>query len=346
MTLDEQGLYMELGAYQYHVFLDFRQVEDNEWGQYAQLAAYLDGRGVPSIDETLKEIVLQPVHYPFRALTNAGMTKRLLTAQMGVQHRGVDDGLLNEVEQKAAHLLAEINNLTGAGRDEDDLKSYAHDIRRKVQAIIELPMLSDIAANSTRRNFKSAVKLIVNDQNTEDEILRSLSISLGWAFTHKLGRVMGEEGAVERSRSWVDEWLLGRILATSLEDLGLDESDSLNAVAIIKILISHQNWYEIKTTKSKRAYQILKSILEDEDVQRFLQVNRYQDILWFNKEAYEQLLSWLLKVGAINTLADVDIDETQSVEQIANQYRIIRKLKKAESGSNYQLEKLIEATRK
>ena len=39
----EKGLYVELEAYKYQVFLDFREVEDNEWHQYSHLAEYLGG---------------------------------------------------------------------------------------------------------------------------------------------------------------------------------------------------------------------------------------------------------------------------------------------------------------
>ena len=49
--LQEQGLYVELNAYTYHVFLDFRTVQDNASGQYAGLAASLNGRGVPDMAE-------------------------------------------------------------------------------------------------------------------------------------------------------------------------------------------------------------------------------------------------------------------------------------------------------
>jgi len=57
----EKGLYFELNAYTCHVFIDFKQVDDNGLGQYAQLTAYLNGRGVPSIDEAMKELMLSPV---------------------------------------------------------------------------------------------------------------------------------------------------------------------------------------------------------------------------------------------------------------------------------------------
>jgi hypothetical protein len=56
--LHEQGMYVELGAYKCHVFLDIRELQDNAWHQYAELAAYLGGRGVPSIADALRELFL------------------------------------------------------------------------------------------------------------------------------------------------------------------------------------------------------------------------------------------------------------------------------------------------
>jgi len=38
--LHDKGLYVELDAYKYQVFLRFREIQDNQWGQYAQLARY------------------------------------------------------------------------------------------------------------------------------------------------------------------------------------------------------------------------------------------------------------------------------------------------------------------
>ncbi|MCB0276313.1 MAG: alpha-amylase, partial [Calditrichaeota bacterium] len=68
-TLMHRGMYMELGAYKYHVFIDFRQVSDHD-GHYARLNAYLNGRGVPSVEESLREMHLQPLHQAFRVIFN------------------------------------------------------------------------------------------------------------------------------------------------------------------------------------------------------------------------------------------------------------------------------------
>ena len=48
--LEKKSLYVELQAYECHVYLGWREVQDNEWHQYAHLTNYLNGRGVPSIE--------------------------------------------------------------------------------------------------------------------------------------------------------------------------------------------------------------------------------------------------------------------------------------------------------
>jgi glycosidase len=53
--LFEKGLYLELKAFKKHVLLDFREVEDNQEAIYSQLAGMLQGKGVPTIDDTLRQ---------------------------------------------------------------------------------------------------------------------------------------------------------------------------------------------------------------------------------------------------------------------------------------------------
>jgi glycosidase len=60
------GLLVELGAYRCHVFVDIAEVADGP-RPVARLAAELGGRGVPSIDEALLGLELEPVHAQIRA---------------------------------------------------------------------------------------------------------------------------------------------------------------------------------------------------------------------------------------------------------------------------------------
>jgi glycosidase len=64
--LVDRGLSVALGAFRYHVFLDFRMVVD-ETGDWAELCRLLDGRGVPDLDQALRQVILTPLHQAFRA---------------------------------------------------------------------------------------------------------------------------------------------------------------------------------------------------------------------------------------------------------------------------------------
>jgi hypothetical protein len=333
--LFQQGLYVELDAYKYHVFLDFREVQDNEWHQYAHLAAYLNGRGVPSIEEALKEIFLRPVHYPFKELVNAGLFRRLMDARVTEPEGQLDAGLMDEVEQKTVHLLREVKQLTGGAGDE---MAIAREMRQKLEATLQLPILESRFPLPRSRKYKAAAKYL-NAKLTDDPVI--WGSLLGWLFTHALGQVVSELDFEQQSRSWIDEWLLGKIVASALNDLGLDEAAAWWAVTVIKLLTTHQSWFKVQAPKKKRAYQVLQSMLQDNEVQQFLQVNRYQDVLWFNKESFQQLLWWMLSLAVVAISADPLRPATEVTEEILACYDIVQQLRRAEGGSEYQVEKLL-----
>jgi len=335
--LYRQGLYVELGAYKHHVFLDFREVRDNDWHQYAHLAAYLNGRGVPSIDEALKEIFLQPVHHPFKELVNADMFQRLMDARVTQPDGQLDMSLVDEVEEKTAHLLSEAKQLTGGTGDE---AAITRDIRRKLEAILQLAALESRYATTRSSKYKSAANYL--SETLHDDPVTWGGV-LSWLFVHSLGKILTEVDYEGQSRSWIDEWLLGKIITGVLRDLGLDDVRAWHTVTVVKLLTTHQRWFETQVSEKTPAYQTLESWLRDSEVQGFLQVNRYQDVLWFNQEAFEQLLWWMLLVATIVLHAEPDRSTTEMTEEIVQCYDIIQQLRQAEQQSEYQVEKLLAA---
>src|SRR3954451_21338497 len=67
-AIREHGLDFSLDAYGSHVFWEFHEVHDGVSGQWARLAARLDGTGVPSLAESMRLTQLEPVHAPLRAI--------------------------------------------------------------------------------------------------------------------------------------------------------------------------------------------------------------------------------------------------------------------------------------
>ena len=334
----EQGLYLELGAYSCHVFLDIREVRDNEWHHYSHLAAYLGGQGVPSIDEALRETFLQPVHHPFRELVNAAMFQRLMDARVQKPGMPVDAALLDKAEQKALHLLREARRFAEGTGDE---QAIAADLRVKLEQALQLPVFEAPGAKRSAGS-KALVTYLTQPLGDDPAIWGAL---FGWTFTHALGKAAGDTTFQQQSRSWIDEWLLGKIITGALQEFGLDEGAAGRAVTLIKLLVSQHRWSRTPEARRGQACPILEEWLKDEAVLQFLQVNRYQGVLWFNQEAFEQLLWWMLLVAMLPGQPEANGGAAAPREHVIASYEIIKQLQAAAAVSDYRVERLLEAAK-
>ncbi len=349
--IHEKGLYAELGAYQCQVFLGFRQVQDTEWHQYAQLTSYLNGRGVPSIEEALQEVLLQPIHQPFRELVNATTIRRLLEVRRaGIQ---AQQALTDDVEQMMRNLLRAIRVWIEGAPQPEPLRpcpegrelQIARSVRRELEAVLKLQ------TPGRHLGLPEAITTYLRDGGPEQAAVGlgdsagSWSTLFGWLSTHALGKMADGADFAQVSRSWQDEWLLGRVISRALQDVGLDEGAASWAVTNIKVLTTHQRWFEIDPAQDSRAYSILRSWLRDDEVHRLLQVNRYRDALWFNAEAFEQLLWWMEIVAALSIIADADRPRDQAADEVVACHELLAALRQAKEQSGYRVEQLLEGVR-
>ena len=338
--LVEKGLFLELGAYARHVFLDFREVRDSEWGQYAHLMSYLDGKGVPSIAEALTELFLQPINKPFAAVVNADTFRQLLEASTNLLRGQPIDAVLADIKPKVLRLLQAIQEFNAAP---DETPVVLGEIMTRLAAVLRLPLIKESLPWS---NVSASGELFAYFQLPWSEERSVWGSLFGWVFIHRLGHLLVSSAATpQRSRTWIDEWLLGRILATALRNLGLDDTQSRQAVLIVKFLTAHQDWFALETAPELRAYQVLETLLRDSDVQQFLQVNRFRDVLWFSKEAFEQLLEWLLVLAVIDSSARKHTSEEDALDEILARYQVIQDMRQAGSESEFQVERLLAAAK-
>ena len=320
--LHERGLYIELGAYKHQVFVDFRQVADTGWGQYRQLAEYLDGRGTPNIEETMQEILLQPLLTPFRELVNPAMFEHLLTCQPATLQPTLD-----EIEQKMLRLLTEIERMTEI---EVEHARIVEVVLNRLDAFWDLPV-----AEAGTPNALTSWLL------PEEDDPAFMGVLLGWLCTHNLGASVGadEEEIPARSRELLDEWLLAKSFGQTLDELGASADSAAQGVDALYALVQHQGWYAIPG----EAGFTLENWLRDADVRRLLRVNRYQGVQWFHKESFEKFLRWMLAVALIEIDADSAINETDREEMVAELFEQTQVYRAAALASDYQVEKLLAA---
>ena len=118
-----------LQAYGGHVFWEFREVRDGVAGQWARLAERLAGRGVPSLDDAFRELQLEPVHGPLRAVFTDGGSRG-----PGWEARPAQ---LEDLETRFATFLAAVADATAVTGDPVGfLVSGATDYHRLDRALV------------------------------------------------------------------------------------------------------------------------------------------------------------------------------------------------------------------
>jgi hypothetical protein len=333
--LCKRGLYVELGAYKNHVFTDFREVRDNPSRHYAQIADDLNGSGVPGIEDALKEMLLRPLQNAFKQLVSADMFRHLMEARISRPQAQLDPKFMGEIEEKIIDLLQETKRFSGGGEDET---AIAREVRRKLEAILYLPILTSRYSRLQPRGVQAAAEYLHKKLTDSTTAWGTL---FGWLFVHALGGVVSQRDFAEQSRTWIDEWRLGKSIFGAFRDLGLGEAAAWSSLAVIKWLTGQQRWFEAKPADRKSAHAKLELLLKDGDLRQFLQINQHKDIWWFSKEAFEEMLWWLMMVAALTIGSDPLRPVNAVIEALEGCYAMIQEWQQAEEKSEYQVEKLL-----
>lgn len=369
-TLHERGLFVELGAYKYQVFLDFREVQDSEYRQYGRLHAELEGRGVPNIEEALQEMYLQPLHEPLHEFMNADTIGLLIQSHAAIEaakpgkedkaweQSEADEDLLEEVETNYRTFLEEARQFVDF---ETEPATLAQEVRRELKATLFFTpaVIGKRYAPPKSAKFKDALGLLELQLSRQTF---ALSILLSWVFVHNLGKMNGDADYPLRSRKLIDEWLLEKIIRNNLSQLGMEQYQRDQAAALVKLLTRHQNWFAEPGAKKDRAHRLLSGLFEEAEFAAMVQVNRFNDTLWFNKEAFEIVTGWFFTLGLLQIILQTETDghpvksaaKTVGVkksskppangigEKIVELYEVIEQWQKAEAGSEYRVDRLLE----
>ncbi|UCG03506.1 MAG: alpha-amylase [Candidatus Heimdallarchaeota archaeon] len=328
----DKGLYLELEAYQSAVFLDFREVQDSEYQHYALLHDFLSGKGVDNIDETLQELVYHSLHKVFKELVNKPIFEAIIKAQES-SYQEEKDKILDEVNSKFSEFLKEVAKFSKSetvGSDiveeiTNKLNNLFH-LKESVNRLTLSPEISDKFLGYFNENYPEDWKII-----------------LSWLFIHLLGKIKSPTHYELQSRSWIDEWGLGRIIEWTLKGFEETQPSASEALILIKILTSHQKWYNRRKETDYQPVQIMRKLMTDLEVQSYIQTNRYHNILWFNQEAFENLIKWLFIISTIEIFSTTK--EKNIAKELERIFTIIDQWLFAAERSNYQVENLFDLLR-
>lgn len=92
----------------------------------------------------------------------------------------------------------------------------------------------------------------------------------------------------------------------------------------------------------RNTYSLLEPFMKDSEVQNLLQINRYKNRLWFNKETSELLLKWMYFSAMINFFVTQHATGRNQESSLARLSEIICTIQNAAARANYQVEVFIE----
>ncbi|HEU0236835.1 MAG TPA: alpha-amylase family glycosyl hydrolase [Candidatus Limnocylindrales bacterium] len=266
------GLWVRLDAYQGHVFWDFRTLHDGVAGQWRRLAERLGGAGVPSLDEALRELQLEPVHEPLRALVGGPLGGLVRDGTAPSDDTGTALGRFADAVRAATGTTGETAGYTSTAADRLRMLARAADEGAGDGAG------APAAADPWRR-----------------------AVLAGWAILEPLGRLATGAIVGPTSRAWYDELRLGQALAAGLRAAGLDEGAAWSAAERVRLLVALPRPSNVGgRSTADRARRLVAAWISNPDARTLLRVNRWEDVDWFGGDEWNEALDLAVDLDALD----------------------------------------------
>jgi glycosidase len=274
--LCEQGLYVTLEAYECHVFLDFREVRDDESGTWGELCRQLDGRPVPSLDEEVKQIRFAPLIARLRGLLERHAPRLVLPPEAGQD----EDERGTEREDFAGDFTSFLGALAvAAGLDADPAPVAA-------ALLAELDSLWMVPADSDRMPEGRTARLLLS----------------AWLCLHRIGMLAGEEELASHTEDLAGRFGLTRPLEEMLYGEATEDDDPL-AVLDVPALMALFNlllrWQRLLADPPLDTEAVCRALFADQDVAAFVGRHESDGCEWFAKERWELLVKWCATVSLL-----------------------------------------------
>lgn len=271
------GLYFHLQGYQYHVFLDFKEIFDTD-GNYEKIYHSIANKGVYSIEQIQIELNLQPLHDSLREILNDQLINEFLSFNRK------ENLFLKKLEM----LLNEIENYTQIKFDKEKVTNKIENDLKYLKIFF-----STIIKETGEKNVSKWLVGISNKINIPE------NRNLFFCF-YILKNVLP---AVDQNYALFDELRLYNPVSNSLKTL--KQIDIHEQISLIKILSFRGdnlilNDTKLISPKNKLNFnkKFIKEIFDNNEISAFLNVNEFEGIKYFSKEKFELLINWVFNFSA------------------------------------------------
>ncbi len=321
----EQGMYLELGAFKYHVFLDFRQVRRTDARPYDMLTLHLNGRGVPSVEKRMDEFLVQPIIDAFEECINPGSLRWLCEPLRNHKKTEIVADEFNTKLVNLSHTISDFENIA---------KISEKRIERHVEQYLQSLEIADHLFENERILIKIKRKL-------KDFIPDKLTPELDFWRVRMTGHFL-EAIAVQTDYSAEEiftNWYLDRAIQRNFMALGAKEAEAAADALLLRCLTTccDTSIFDMKSPLGA-SFELMFS---QSCIQKYLNFNTYENVVYFNKEKFEHLLLWMLITYLFRWHEIQKPSKTRMTNFINNAGRRMLDLIKQADSAGYQLKEFM-----
>ncbi|HSW56750.1 MAG TPA: hypothetical protein VLH59_16830, partial [Ignavibacteriaceae bacterium] len=301
----EHGFRIHLFGYQYRVCLQFNEVYDRD-GKYEKLFLMLNGKGVTSVEEALKEMELLPLHSRYENFFSYDNLEKIRTYLVYKPDRKKKDeeiSLPGKMDTELNLLILEFHKYLDEGKSRVKTEKKFHNDLSAYREFFQF-WITQNSRKSVTKWMKSCDDILpVNSKvETNREYLTFINLIL-------LKQLFSKKSDSEKIHIFFDDLLLHKPITNIIQKQS-NGSSIHQRIELIKTLLTaflfEKKKSQAKTAGKKSAsisakkqdetdiLSLIKTLLAENIVHKFLRVNDFEGTTYFNKERFEELLRWIL----------------------------------------------------
>jgi len=352
-TVANQGLTIELHAYQCYVFLDWRELRVTAEKPWDQLCDQLGGQGVPNLEEALLSLKLRPAHSALRRLLEPRVVRTLAdiserTPAGPEQQKALEiqrEEFFNSEWWHTREFLREAQSFYRQHRDgavaanplspaETELK-----FRERARAAMRIPALEGLFPEL----WPAAARRVLPSLSPQLVATEMWGPVIAWSVLALLAESIDAVHPERAALDLFDRLRLREPLARAFESLGFGSEESWRVAARIKVaLLVGAKVFEPRVSAPPAEGLTIPifspALWQDADVRWLTGAHEAEGHTYFVKESYDELL-WWLQIPALCSLATEAVPARSAIQEIDRRVREAAKL--AES-AGYRLGALFE----
>ena len=349
--LAERGLTLHLHAYQCHVFLDWREVYSTAEKPWDRLCDWLDGKGVPSLEDALVNLELRPVHEALRALLEPGVVGQLAGVAEHPRAAAAAEEKTNTRERRAifdhawhrceAFLrvaqAAYVSRLAREGRttgtvQPTDPTLLGPAFRERLRGALRIPRLEALFAAP----WTVAARGVLPSASPQLSATAVWGPVLGWCALELLAESMDAENPERVALDLFDRLRLREPFAKAFAALGFEGEEGWRAAARVKVLLLSAVGVRREEAEAEKDVAAAEAeamaaeagnaadekvalapvLWRDPDVRWLTGVHEAEGHLYLVRESYEELLWWLLLPSLLRVAGEA-VPKRASVEEMS-----------------------------